>query len=175
MQNKSLKIQYEITPPDSAGWKWVRQYLIEPFDTSRCECLSLAPSKRLLGRVTYADKKNGLAGHTILAHYPGSAAQYPLDIDIMLPPIRKTGSEFPVLPENCTLQRSTRNPVTGKVWIRASRRITFASPDEAIVFIVAHTMFHFLRKTRQLSGPNTDTNADMFAWETLDRYRKENL
>jgi hypothetical protein len=42
--------------------------------------------------------------------------------------------------------------------------------DEAIVWVLAHEAFHFLRRTRQIPGRNTEIAADQFADETLAFY-----
>jgi len=43
--------------------------------------------------------------------------------------------------------------------------------SEATVWIVAHEAFHWLRMTRQISGRNTEIEADAFADKMLDEFR----
>jgi hypothetical protein len=42
--------------------------------------------------------------------------------------------------------------------------------DEALVFLVAHEAFHYLRKTRQVEGRHGEIEADAFALKMLERY-----
>ena len=44
--------------------------------------------------------------------------------------------------------------------------------DEAIVWIVGHEAFHWLRRTRQIPGRNTEIEADQFADEQLQAFRQ---
>jgi Zn-dependent peptidase ImmA (M78 family) len=44
--------------------------------------------------------------------------------------------------------------------------------DEAIVWILSHEMFHYLRQTRQVEGRNTEIEADKFADEHLCNLRR---
>lgn len=43
--------------------------------------------------------------------------------------------------------------------------------DEAIVWIMAHEGFHFLRRTRQIGGRNCEIEADRFADAQLQQLR----
>jgi hypothetical protein len=45
------------------------------------------------------------------------------------------------------------------------------SEDEALVFLVAHEAFHYLRKTRQVEERHGEIEADAFALKMLERYR----
>ena len=44
--------------------------------------------------------------------------------------------------------------------------------NEASVWIVAHEAFHWLRKTRQIPGRNTEIEADAFGDQMLDEFRR---
>jgi hypothetical protein len=39
--------------------------------------------------------------------------------------------------------------------------------------MIGHEGFHFLRRTRQVSGRNVEWQADAFACDLLDRWRRE--
>jgi hypothetical protein len=54
-------------------------------------------------------------------------------------------------------------------WVKAF----FSQHDEGIVWIVAHEAFHWLRKTRQIPGRNTEVEADAFADRKLQEFREE--
>jgi hypothetical protein len=45
------------------------------------------------------------------------------------------------------------------------------SLDEAIVWVLSHEAFHFLRRSRQIPGRNTEIEADRFADDRLRFYR----
>ncbi len=51
--------------------------------------------------------------------------------------------------------------------------LKLGSEDEALVFLVAHEAFHYLRKTRQVEGRHGEIEADAFALKMLERYRDE--
>ncbi len=61
----------------------------------------------------------------------------------------------------------------GKVrrWIRLYGRTALDTLDEAVVWIVTHEAYHFLRKTRQIPGKNVEIDADRFSDEALEHYR----
>ena len=56
-------------------------------------------------------------------------------------------------------------------WRRLYRPMEFRREDEALVFLVAHEAFHYLRKTRQVPGRHGEIGADAFALKMLERYR----
>ncbi len=61
----------------------------------------------------------------------------------------------------------------GKVrrWVRLYGQTELATLDEAIVWIVAHESYHFLRKTRQIPGRNVEIDADRFSDDALEHFR----
>ncbi len=65
---------------------------------------------------------------------------------------------------------SRRNGKTRR-WIRLYGETEFATVDEAIVWIVAHESYHYLRKTRQIPGKNVEIDADRFSDEALEHFR----
>jgi hypothetical protein len=44
---------------------------------------------------------------------------------------------------------------------------------EAVVHLLAHECFHFLRHSRQIPGRNRENEADQFALAAVDRFRVE--
>ncbi len=65
---------------------------------------------------------------------------------------------------------SRRNGKTRR-WIRLYGTTALDSEDEAIVWIVAHEAYHYLRRTRQIPGRNVEIDADRFSDEALDHFR----
>jgi hypothetical protein len=57
-------------------------------------------------------------------------------------------------------------------WKRVIGYTETLTPEEGIVWIVAHEAFHFLRRTKQVGGRNTEIEADSFADEQLKRLRR---
>jgi len=74
--------------------------------------------------------------------------------------------------------RRVRGPVfedarSGRQWKRVYGSTEVKDLDEAIVWIVAHEAFHWLRKTRQIPGRNTEVEADAFADRKLQEFRAD--
>lgn len=57
-------------------------------------------------------------------------------------------------------------------WKRVYGSTRVGDLDEAIVWIFAHEAFHWLKKTRQIRGRNTEIEADAFADLCLKGYRE---
>jgi hypothetical protein len=56
-------------------------------------------------------------------------------------------------------------------WKRLYRPLELRSEDEVLVLLVAHEVFHYLRKTRQVEGRHGEIEADAFALKLLEQYR----
>ncbi len=55
-------------------------------------------------------------------------------------------------------------------WRRVYGVSFLCDEGEAVVWIVAHEAFHFLRRTRQVPGRNTEIDADRFAGEAKEHF-----
>jgi hypothetical protein len=51
--------------------------------------------------------------------------------------------------------------------------VELRNEDEALVFLVAHEAFHYLRRTKQVAGRHGEIEADAFALQALEQYREE--
>lgn len=60
---------------------------------------------------------------------------------------------------------------TGRSWVPILGKTTVHNLDEAVVWIIAHEAFHWLRKTRQIPGRNTEIEADAFADRMFEAFR----
>lgn len=60
-----------------------------------------------------------------------------------------------------------------RAWYRLYGETVLQDTDEAVIWIVAHEMFHYLRRTRQIDGRNNEIEADAFADTALARYRRD--
>jgi hypothetical protein len=58
-------------------------------------------------------------------------------------------------------------------WRRLYRPLELNNEDEVLVFLVAHEVFHYLRRTRQVEGRHGEIEADAFALRILEQYRDE--
>ena len=56
-------------------------------------------------------------------------------------------------------------------WIRLYGETRLETLDEAIVWIIAHESYHYLRRTRQVPGRNAEIEADRFSDEALEHFR----
>jgi hypothetical protein len=73
--------------------------------------------------------------------------------------------------------RRVRGPVvvdarSGRQWKRVYASTRVQDLDEAIVWILAHEAFHWLRKTKQIPGRNNEVEADAFADAKLREFRE---
>jgi len=50
--------------------------------------------------------------------------------------------------------------------------VTLKSLDELIIFIYGHELYHFLRKTKQIGGRNTQNQADGFGIKLVKNWRE---
>lgn len=58
-------------------------------------------------------------------------------------------------------------------WIRLYGETRLETLDEALVWIIAHESYHYLRRTRQIPGRNIEIDADTFSDASLEHYRKD--
>jgi hypothetical protein len=63
------------------------------------------------------------------------------------------------------------DPKTVKEWKRLYRLLSLRDQDEALVWIIAHEAFHYLRRTRQIDGKNVEIEADRYAEEVLRAFQ----
>lgn len=94
---------------------------------------------------------------------PNSTRKSPLYPD-------STGT-LPDLPPGTKAGDWVKDLRTGRTWLRVRGETLVRDLDEAIVWILAHEAFHFLRRTRQVPGRNTEIEADRFADQQLLFYR----
>jgi hypothetical protein len=90
----------------------------------------------------------------------------------MRPLYRSLDGSWPEVPAGCRLAGHRHDPRTGREWHRLLTGYTLRSMNEAVVFVGAHEVFHFLRHSRQLGGRNGENEADQFASGQLDEFRR---
>lgn len=74
---------------------------------------------------------------------------------------------------NAGRRRKFYDRASGRCWVRVYGETVVKNFEEAIVWIVAHEAFHWLRKTGQIAGRNTEIEADGFADDRLDEFRRK--
>jgi hypothetical protein len=67
---------------------------------------------------------------------------------------------------------AARSDAASVQWKRLYRPLELRSEDKVLVFLVAHEVFHYLRKTRQVEGRHGEIEADAFALKLLEQYRE---
>jgi hypothetical protein len=134
------------------------------------------------GRCRYPTSET--KAYRISCHVPGP---FPTTFRTRKPPIyRRPDGTWPFsegnpdgtplarnLPPGWALGAFCRDATSGKDWVRLVGRTELRDLDEGIVWIVAHEAFHYLRRTRQVPGRNTEIEADAFADRKLEEFRAE--
>jgi hypothetical protein len=160
---------------DSKGLRWVRERL-EAYDWSRADWISVrrGRSETYAFRGVCKAPRDG-SGYRINCNVSRHAS-YPIHQLMRVSPLyRNPDGTWPEIPEghevgDCYV--ASRNG--GSVhWRRLYRPLELGSEDEALVFLVAHEAFHYLRKTRQGEGRHGEIEADAFALKMLEHYRHE--
>lgn len=159
------------------GRLFIEQFM-QPFDLSKLAYLKLAPGTPrgvgVYGVCRYPDKhgKTELTRtkYRISCFFTGP---YPHMLWVRRRPIyRNENGSWPTIPKQLFLRGVTTH---GSPPARAWQQLVAVNPlmddSEALVWIAAHELFHFLRHTRQIAGRNTEVEADIFADETLEQFR----
>ncbi|MCA1731688.1 MAG: hypothetical protein LC751_20490, partial [Actinobacteria bacterium] len=98
-----------------------------------------------------------VSGHTL----------YPITYHMRVTPLyRNPDGTWPYVPEGHKagdLYVATRDGKNVQ-WRRLYRPLELRSEDEALVFLVAHEAFHYLRRTRQVAGRHGEINPMPSPW-----------
>ncbi|HEX8633083.1 MAG TPA: hypothetical protein VF703_02915 [Pyrinomonadaceae bacterium] len=147
---------------------WARDFFAR-YDTSELSSIRIGRgrgrARGVYGRCWYPTAEK--PGYRISCQLPGP---FPSRIPTRQPPIyRRADGGWPPLPTGCTEGVSCRAEKDGVVreWKRVIGYTEARTSGEGLVWIVAHEAFHFLRHSRQISGRNTEIEADRFADEQL--------
>ena len=87
------------------------------------------------------------------------------------PLYRNEDGSWPDVPEGHESGAWLIDPKTGQEWKRLYRLLSLRDQDEALVWIIAHEAFHYLRRTRQVDGKNVEIEADRYAEGVLRAFR----
>lgn len=106
--------------------------------------------------------KQRLAGHCQYPHKKSKRTMYRLTAGVNLALSYPWMYEAPV---------GTTQHVGG-AWSYVLEHVTFATPEEVLVYLAGHEAFHFLRHSRQVSGRNGEPSATRYGLEWLARWRR---
>jgi hypothetical protein len=173
----------------SAGLEWIRSEL-EAYDWSECEWITVRRGAWGHKVSTYPfeaeqGSTNAVAG---ACQYPGyrGIEKYRINCRIntrmgwpkptyqRVSPLyrnRYGPQPWPEVPDDHFTGGWFMDSKTGREWRRLYRRLWLDSEDEGLVYIIAHEAFHYLRRTRQIEGKNTEIGADGFSEAMLAGFR----
>lgn len=153
---------------------WARRFLA-PFSTSRLDWIRIDTGRGRLtgayGRCWYPSGQGQNAkGYRISVQVPGPFPYW--HRRYTKPLYRRADGSWPPVPSGCEKAGWRRDERTGREWIRLTTRYEMPNRVEAVVHVLAHEFFHFLRHSRQVPGRNGENEADQFALAAVDGFRK---
>lgn len=156
-----------------SGLDWARD-LFAHYDTTELSSILIGRGRGravgVYGRCSYTTEDAPY--YSITCHVPGP---FPCHITTRRSPVyRRPDGAWPAIPVGCTeglICWADKGGVR-REWKRVIGYTETLTPEEGMVWIVAHEAFHFLRRTKQVGGRNTEIEADNFADEQLKRLRR---
>ena len=156
----------------ASGLDWARNFFAR-YDTSQILWIRIGNGRGrasgVYGKCWYPAQE--VPYYRISCQVPGP---FPYQIETRRPPIyRNSDGSWPPLPVGCVEGIHCRAEHEGQIreWKRVIGHTEVLTVDEAITWIVSHEAFHFLRRTRQIAGRNTEIEADQFADDQLRALR----
>ena len=159
---------------DSESLRWVRERLAA-YDWSKVDWITVrrGHSEVYAFRGVCKFPRKGGVKYRINCNV-SKHARYPIAYYMRVSPLyRKPNGTWPRTPAGHKLGErytATRNSKSVE-WKRLYRPLELGSEDEVLVFLVAHEAFHYLRRTRQVTGRHGEIEADAFALKALEQYR----
>ena len=159
---------------DSEGLRWIRERL-GAYDWSKADWVSVrrGRSKKYAFQGVCKMPRNG-GGYRINCNVSEHAA-YPIYQHMRVSPLyRNPDGTWPEALEGHKVGNryvAARSNGQSVQWKRLYRPLELGSEDEALLFLVAHEAFHYLRRTRQVEGQHGEIEADAFALKMLEQYR----
>jgi hypothetical protein len=158
---------------DSEGLRWIREWLVA-YNWSKVDWITVRRGRSeryaFRGVCKFPSKRHGYRINCNVSKH----APYPITQFMRVSPLyRKSDGTWPKVPEGHKVgdrYAVTRNGKSVQ-WKRLYRPLELRSEEEALVFLVAHEAFHYLRKTRQVAGRHGEIEADAFALRVLEQYR----
>lgn len=151
-----------------AAIPWGKAWL-EAFDLGQLEWVRIDNGRGqyegVYGRCWFPDEGKGFR---ISCQVPGP---YPMKQRTYLKPVyRQPDGSWESKPKGARVAQHWEAE-GGREWLTVYRNVPIQDQDEAIVWIIGHEAFHFLRKTRQIRGRNVEWQADAFGCDLLERWR----
>lgn len=166
-----MKIINRLEDKRQPGWLWFIEWLSR-HDLSKLASFSVSDrttGNEVTGVCEYPKKGRKL--YRIKCRVPGRV--FPQHVAIRKSPIyRNVDGSWNNPPEGCYVSGYKRLS-NGKEWNQIVSILWVTDLDEAIVWICGHEVFHFLRRTKQVPGRNTEIQADQFATDLLGLFRSE--
>jgi hypothetical protein len=152
----------ELDGQQPRALEWARDFFSE-FDTSLLAWIRIdrgrGKYRGAYGRCWYPTTR--IPFYRISCQVPGP---FPGEIPTRKPPVYiSPDGSHPPLPAGTRPGDRVKDLRTGREWIRVRGSTRLQTLDEAIVWVVSHEAFHFLRRSRQVAGRNTEIQADAFA------------
>ena len=156
----------------AGGIDWARDFFAR-YNTEQLLCVRIGSgrgsARGVYGRCSYPTPQQ--PSYRISCQVPGP---FPHQIEVRRPPLyRQPDGSWPQLPAGCVegVHCSAEQQGRLREWKRVLGYTEVLTLDEGIIWIMAHEAFHFLRRTGQVAGRNTEIEADRFADEQLSSLR----
>lgn len=100
---------------------------------------------------------------------------FPANITTRKRPLyRREDGTFPSVPDGLTVSGSTTfGPPPKRAWLSLRGETVLSDLPEAVAWICAHELYHYLRATRQVPGRNAEIEADAYADARLEDFRRD--
>jgi hypothetical protein len=159
---------------DSEGLRWVHERL-GVYDWSKVDWITVrrGRSERYAFRGLCRSPREG-RGYRINCNVSRHTS-YPITQCMRVSPLyRNPNRTWPEVPQGHELGDRYASTRDGKSvqWRRLYRSLELRSEEDVLVFLVAHEVFHYLRRTRQVQGRHGEIEADAFALRILEQYRE---
>ena len=175
------EVQWSISLPEPPmqAIDWCKLQLQE-WDCSKFSRVTITKGKPTYGTVyghCYYPQKGKVETYRISCQVPGP---FPGVLRVRKPPAYFEPSQTDVeelecdlMGEGMTIGAHCSATNKGKVtyWLRVTGETKVETLAEGVVWIFGHELFHFLRKSKQISGRNVEHQADKFGDDLLEKWR----
>ena len=159
-------VEPELRTYESVEWcrLWLEAFNLSSLDWVRIDN-GRGQYEGVYGRCWFPDDGKGFR---ISCQVPGP---FPMKQKIYLKPVyRQADGSWEPKPKGARVAQHWEAD-GGREWLTIYRHIRIDNQEEAIVWILGHEAFHFLRKTRQIRGRNVEWQADVYGGELMERWR----
>ncbi len=171
--------------------------VLRRYDTSKLELMEFKKAKRLHGCCYYPSRSIKRKFYKIICWCPTKADNVGITSVLKWGEINTGRKGIVTYTKNAKLEKLKRYVKGGKIymwhlsninsekqWPRVTydihelvqeevMQMTFWNLSEELAWLFGHELFHFLRKTRQVGGKNTQNQADGFGINVALEWRKE--